>query len=210
MIVLGCSSTKKTQRAENYNGNGLLVVLQITESNVTTDRISKLKDAISKRLDRFGIVSFKINESENHELYVELPGLRDHKIPETILKTGILEFKNEDGQTIITGVDIENVTVEIDKSSGQAEVTLVFNNLGSQKLAEATTINIGKKLLIYLDDRLLQAPVIKEPITGGKARIAGYNNEEEAQIIATLIRSGALPMKTSIKEITDGDTVWKY
>ncbi len=82
---------------------------------------------------------------------------------------------------------------------GVPEVSLVFNNMGANKFAELTGGNIGKSMAIVLDKVIKSAPVIQTKIAGGRAVITlgrGRVREQainEAKMIATALRAGALP-----------------
>lgn len=68
-----------------------------------------------------------------------------------------------------------------------------FNGRGTRRFAHVTEANIGKPFAIVLDDRVISAPVIREPITGGSGQISGNFTLEEANSVAMLLRAGALP-----------------
>jgi len=68
-----------------------------------------------------------------------------------------------------------------------------FNGRGARRFAHLTEENVGKALAIVLDDKVLSAPVIREPITGGSVQISGNFTLEEANSVAMLLRAGALP-----------------
>ena len=56
-----------------------------------------------------------------------------------------------------------------------------------------------------LDDKVLSAPVIREPIIGGSGQISGSFTADSATTLAALLRAGALPAKlTVIEERTVG------
>ncbi|WP_375313834.1 preprotein translocase subunit SecD [Bradyrhizobium sp. A5] len=68
-----------------------------------------------------------------------------------------------------------------------------FNGHGTRRFAHVTGENIGKPFAIVLDDKVISAPVIREPITGGSGQISGNFTLEEANSVAMLLRAGALP-----------------
>lgn len=89
---------------------------------------------------------------------------------------------------------------------GRPQVSFRFNTNGAKKFGEITKENSGKRLAIVLDDKIISAPVINEPIMGG----AGVINSdrftmEEANNLALLLRAGALPAPLiAIEERTVG------
>ena len=134
-------------------------------------------------------------------MIVELAGIKDpEEAVNTMVKTAFLEFKTEDGKTVVTGKDLEDAQEGKDPTSGAVEVNLAFKSEGSQKFAQATTANVGRHIAIILDGKTIQNPVVQNAITNGKARITGYESLQEAHNIAILLRSGALPVKVEVIE----------
>ncbi|QPF94154.1 SecDF P1 head subdomain-containing protein [Bradyrhizobium commune] len=68
-----------------------------------------------------------------------------------------------------------------------------FNGRGARRFAHVTEENVGKPFAIVLDDKVVSAPVIREPITGGSGQISGNFTLEEANSVAMLLRAGSLP-----------------
>ena len=76
---------------------------------------------------------------------------------------------------------------------------------GARKFAEATRENVGKPFAIVLDNKVISAPVIREPILGGSGQISGNFTVQQANDLAILLRAGALPAPlTVIEERTVG------
>ena len=84
--------------------------------------------------------------------------------------------------------------------NSQPAVSFEFNSVGSKIFAEITKQSAGKRFAIVLDSKLLSAPVINEPITGGKGIISGSFTVESANDLALLLRAGALPAPLNIIE----------
>ena len=111
----------------------------------------------------------------------------------------MLEFKDEDGNTVMTGTDLKNAQAAMNQNN-QNVVDLEFSDEGSKKFADLTMQNVGRTIAILLDGEVLTDPVVREPILGGRAEISGQRTLEEAQRLAVLLRSGALPVKVNIIE----------
>jgi protein-export membrane protein SecD len=79
-------------------------------------------------------------------------------------------------------------------------VSLTFSNRGATQFAQVTKANVGNHLAIVLDNVVRSAPVIREAIRGGRASITGSFNDEEALVLATVLRAGALPVDVKIAE----------
>ena len=83
---------------------------------------------------------------------------------------------------------------------GSPVVSFEFNNKGGRKFGKITTENIGKRLAIVLDKKIISSPNIREPITGGKGIITGQFTFQEVTDLAMLLRAGALPAPLNIIE----------
>ena len=83
---------------------------------------------------------------------------------------------------------------------GQPVVTFRFNGQGARRFGEATSKNVGKRFAIVLDNKVISAPSINEPITGGSGQISGHFTVESSNELSLLLRSGALPAKLKVEE----------
>ena len=101
-------------------------------------------------------------------------------------------------RNIISGDLLTNAYPTLDK--GVAVVAFEFNNKGGRKFGKITTDNLGKKLAIVLDKKVISSPNIREPITGGKGIITGQFSFQEATDLSMLLRAGALPAPLTIVE----------
>ncbi len=171
------------------------------QAKVNDETMKQLLQTIERRVNAFGVSEPVIQQEGKNRIIVELAGIKDpEKAVNEIIKTAFLEFKTEDGKTILTGADLKDAVEAKDPVSGAVEVDLEFNKEGARKFAEVTSANVGRNIAILLDGQVLQNPRVDEPITGGKARITGYSSLEEAHTIAVLLNSGALPLKAEVIE----------
>jgi preprotein translocase subunit SecD len=83
----------------------------------------------------------------------------------------------------------------------QPVVAFAFNPAGAQRFARITTDNVGKRFAIVLDGRVISAPHIMGPITGGKCIIEGAFTTQEANELAVLLNSGALPVTLKLVDM---------
>ena len=170
------------------------------EAAVNEDAMERVVKIMEKRVNELGLTEPIIQRQGERRIIVELPGIKDpDKAIQVNGKTAMLEFKDEEGNTALTGTDLQNAKEETDQQ-GQNLVALEFSSEGGQKFADLTTKNVGRKIAILLDGEVLTAPNVKEPITGGKAVITGSRTLEEAHNLAILLRSGSLPVKVNIIE----------
>ncbi|MBV8700073.1 MAG: protein translocase subunit SecD, partial [Bradyrhizobium sp.] len=108
-------------------------------------------------------------------------------------------------QVLVSGGDLTDAQPGFDQRTGEAIVTFRFNTVGSRKFAQASTENVGTRFAIVLDNEVISAPVIREPITGGSGQISGNFTVQSANDLAILLRAGALPAPlTVIEERTVG------
>lgn len=99
---------------------------------------------------------------------------------------------------MLTGEQLTDAQASFNES--QPVVSFAFDALGAKKFAEATTQHVGKRFAIVLDNQVISAPVIREPILGGRGIISGSFSVEAAKDLALLLRAGALPAPLSVLE----------
>src|SRR6266513_2607629 len=108
-------------------------------------------------------------------------------------------------QVLVSGGDLTDAQPGFDQRSGEPIVSFRFNTSGARKFAQATSENVGQPFAIVLDNEVISAPVIREPITGGSGQISGSFTVQQANDLAILLRAGALPAPlTVIEERTVG------
>jgi preprotein translocase subunit SecD len=103
-------------------------------------------------------------------------------------------------QVLVSGGDLTDAQPGFDQRSGEPIVTFRFNTSGARKFAQATLENVGQPFAIVLDNEVISAPVIREPITGGSGQISGNFTVQGANDLAILLRAGALPAPLTIIE----------
>ena len=79
-------------------------------------------------------------------------------------------------------------------------VSFKFDSVGGRRFGDATKENVGKPFAIVLDNKVISAPVIREPILGGSGIISGSFTAQSATDLALLLRAGALPAPLIILE----------
>ncbi|KRP96008.1 MULTISPECIES: protein translocase subunit SecD [Bradyrhizobium] len=108
-------------------------------------------------------------------------------------------------QVLVSGGELSDAQPGFDQRTGEAIVSFKFNTSGARKFAQATAENVGQPFAIVLDNKVISAPVIREPITGGQGQISGSFTVQSANDLAILMRAGALPAPlTVIEERTVG------
>jgi preprotein translocase subunit SecD len=103
-------------------------------------------------------------------------------------------------QVLVSGGDLIDAQTGFDQRSNEPIVNFKFNSAGSRKFAQATTENVQQPFAIVLDNEVISAPVIREPITGGQGQISGNFTVQSANDLAVLLRAGALPATLTVVE----------
>jgi preprotein translocase subunit SecD len=103
-------------------------------------------------------------------------------------------------QVLVSGGDLVDAQPGFDQRTNEPVVNFKFNTSGARKFAQATSDNVGLPFAIVLDNEVISAPVIREPITGGQGQISGGFTVQQANDLAILLRAGALPAPLTIIE----------
>jgi preprotein translocase subunit SecD len=101
---------------------------------------------------------------------------------------------------LVSGADLTDAQPGFDQRTSEPIVSFRFNTSGARKFAHVTQENVGKPFAIILDNQVISAPVIREPILGGSGQISGSFTVESANDLAILLRAGALPAPLTIIE----------
>jgi len=212
----------------NEDADGL-VTLSITDQGVN-DKIRKAIDqaieVLRRRIDALGTTEPNIQRQGIDRILVQVPGLQDPKRLKDILgTTAQLEFRMvaESGsapsdvetlpsvepnqpalpiekRVIVQGEDLIDAQPGFDQRTSEPIVNFKFNIRGAQRFGQATSESVGRSLAIVLDKKVISAPRIQSPITGGQGQISGRFTVEAANNLAILLRAGALPAPLTIVE----------
>ena len=199
-----------------YSKFGLIEIKDLT--------LAQSLEIVRKRIDEVGTKDPTIMKSGNDRILIELPGLKDpNRIKKLLGKTAnlnfrmvsenedtfgsdLLNFENSENQlniskrVILNGDNLVNAKPTLDNRNNEAVVNFTFDRVGTKKFARATTDNVGKRIAIILDNKIISAPVINEPIVSGAGIITGDFSFQSATDLALLLRSGALPAPLTIIE----------
>ena len=102
--------------------------------------------------------------------------------------------------TVMTGVDIKNVSVSADQSVGGFVVNFELTPNGTQIFADHTQANVGNFLTIVLDKKVISSPRISTSINDGQGQISGNFNSESANNLAITLRYGRLAVPVEVVE----------
>lgn len=101
-------------------------------------------------------------------------------------------------ETNLSGSDLKQAAVTFDPNTGKPQVQLTFTASGAKKFADITSNNVGKVVAIALDQQVIEAPTVQQPIVGGNAVITGGFTTQQANDLAIQLNAGALPVSLSV------------
>ncbi len=180
---------------------GIHIVLEAQEredSPITDTAMNSAMEVIRRRVDALGVTEPVIVREGARRIVVNLPGIEDpEEALEIIGRTARLEFTDEAGEILLTGEHLTSAQAmfqRTDAGGQQPVVSLQFDVQGTRLFADATEKHLNRRIIILLDDEVVQAPYVRSVIRDGSAVIEGYNSLQEAQEIAVVLNSGALPL----------------
>lgn len=194
-----------------------------------TELVNQSIEVIRRRVDPDGTTEPIIQRQGEDRIVLQVPGAEDpEQIKIVINQTAKLSFhmvKGDDpvapnavaspGHVILE--DMENKFWEVEKRQllggenlddagqgfdnfGNITVNFKFDSVGGKIFGDLTKNNVGKRFASVLDDVVISAPAIREPILGGNGQITGDFKIDEANELAKLLRAGALPATLKIME----------
>ena len=109
---------------------------------------------------------------------------------------------------MVGGDRLTDATGTFNEQNGQAVVNFRFDSVGAREFGEVTKNHVGQRFAIVLDNKVIEAPVIREPILGGSGQIEGSFTIQTANDLAVLLRAGALPAPLKVlSQSTVGPTL---
>ncbi|MEL7199887.1 MAG: hypothetical protein AAGL10_16375 [Pseudomonadota bacterium] len=105
----------------------------------------------------------------------------------------------------ITSRFVESASVYPDPSAGRSLINVTFNKKGAQKFGRLSERNVGKRLAIVINGKVVSAPIIQEPILGGMVQISGGFQANEAESLAMQLNSGELSAPLKVARVTPID-----
>jgi len=204
-----------------------LVSIKYSKYGIVEIKNSALNDSLEivrRRIDEVGTNEPTIIRRGNDRILIELPGLSDpNRIKKLLGKTANLTFRIvsdqpddfgsevlyfEDGVTklnvnkrvVMSGDNLDNAIPSFNNQNNETVVSFSLDRVGAKRFARITTNSVGKRLAIILDNKIVSAPQIREPIVGGNGQISGNFTFQSATDLAVLLRSGALPAPLNIIE----------
>ncbi len=196
----------------------------IALKKIQDQTIGQSIEIVRRRVDETGTREPVITRQGEDRIIVQLPGVEDPQYVKKILgKTAKLTFHLVDNTGRSAGTlslpSIENPAekVKVERRPmisgdmltnaqycqtqyGQSAVCFNLNGIGAKKFCRVTREHSGALFAIVLDNEVVSAPRINEPICGGAGQISGSFSVQEANDLALLLRAGALPAPLNILE----------
>lgn len=180
-------------------------------------------EVIRHRVDQVGVSEPVISRVGEDRILVQMPGVENPaQLRELLGSTAkmsfqmvapgpgpgvsMLEMRDGSGaipvedRVALSGDRLDRAASAFDPDTGRPMVTFAFDRHGGITFAEITAANIGQRFAVVLDGAVLTAPVIQTAIPGGQGQITGDFTVEEAQTLAVLLTSGALPASLEVIE----------
>ncbi len=190
---------------------GVYVVMEANtdlEGEELKDAMEQTQAVIEERVNQMGLAEPVVTIEGEKRIRVELPGAEDaQEAINQIGTTAQLQFALADGTIVLDGSNVKNAEAAMDNESAGYAVDLQFDGDGADLFHEATATAYSgtvtsaiegvddKAVMIILDGQIISAPVVNEPISGGRCSITGGFTQEEATNLAALIEGGALPLE---------------
>ncbi len=228
LMVIGSlyiTFTKPINKGLDIQG-GIKLVLQAEP----TDKVKEINQTVmtsaisvvGNRVNGLGVAEPIIQQKGENQIIVEIPSVKDPAEAIRIVgETTELKFKEQDidpktqqpkmvvknGKSDVvwkeTGLDghmIKDASTQPNGMGSQWAVIVSFNDDGAKLFGDLTTRLVGKPLGIELDGKIISAPNIHEPITGGSANITGNFTAKDAQELVIKLKAGQFPVPLKMVE----------
>jgi protein-export membrane protein SecD len=156
---------------------------------------TRLKELLGKTAK----LSFRLLCNEQPTAAGERPPPECEALPEQ-KDPNVVMWVQTSSRATVEGEDLNDAQPAFDSRSNEPVVSFRFNQQGALRFGQLTRDNVGRPFAIVLDNEVVSAPRINEPILGGSGQISGRFTTDEANDLAIVLRSGALPAKLTIVE----------
>ena len=189
---------------------------------VQADAVSRSIEVIRTRIDEAGVAEPSIQSLGRDRILVQMPGVTDPASLRALLgataqltfhrvvaegSAGSVRLTEAGGAAVsvearpaLDGERLADASAAFDPDSGAPTVQFRFDAEGARIFGELTQSLVGQQFAIVLDEEVISAPVIQEPILGGSGVISGAFTVEETTTLAALLRAGALPVPLEVIE----------
>lgn len=211
-------------------GNTLVLKLNPQAlTDLSTKAVEQSISIVRRRIDETGVNEPIVARQGQNRVLVELPGVSEpDRIKRLLGSTAKMTFRLVAPEGTTSGAEVEmlpmtnasegpaklpvyrhvevdganliRASASLDNRSGGWVVNFALDSIGTRRFADVSTKHVGRPFAIVLDNKVISAPVIREPIIGGQGQISGNFTVEEANDLAVLLRAGALPAPLTIVE----------
>ena len=158
------------------------------------DLLDSTMGVISKRLTEKGYPEATVSQLGNSGIRVEIPAVTDPAaVLDLIGSPAKLEFSGPDGVVFMEGRHLQAATPTVDDNY-QPAISFKLTSEGGKLFGDKTAECIGQSITITLDGEVLMSPTVNEAIYGGQVLVTGSFTTEDAENIALMLQSGALPL----------------
>lgn len=173
-ILVQVPGEKDPQRLKNIIGTTAKLEFRLVDQSMPVEQ------ALAGRAPADSIVLYE-EVKENGRVVQQIPYLIQRRV-------------------IVTGEDLVDAQAAFNAQQAEWVVNFRFNSSGGRKFAQVTQENVNRPFAIVLDNKVISAPVIREPILGGSGQISGRFTADSAANLALLLRAGALPAPLTVVE----------
>jgi SecD/SecF fusion protein len=205
------------------DGVVLLALSKVGLDHAATAAADTSLEVIRHRVDQVGVSEPVISRVGDDRILVQMPGVENPAQLRALLGStakmsfqmvapgpgpGVSMLPLRDGSgdipvedhVALSGDRLDSASSGFEQGTGRPMVMFNFDRQGGTSFAEITAANIGQRFAVVLDGEVLTAPVIQQAIPGGQGQITGSFTVEEAQTLAVLLTSGALPASLEVIE----------
>jgi SecD/SecF fusion protein len=214
----------------NVDGTLLTLTLSPAAlTDMASKAVEQSVSIVRRRIDETGVNEPVVARQGRDRIIVELPGVSDpDRIKRLLGSTAKMTFRlvapegsQADAETDllpyaesghrtdslavrrhveVDGANLTSASAGQDSRRGEWVVNFALDRLGAKRFADVSTQHVGEPFAIVLDNKVISAPVIREPILGGQGQISGNFSVEGANDLAVLLRAGALPAPLTVVE----------
>ena len=226
-VIQGSLANERMLQIEQSGARTIdVTITSAARSQLAKEAQDKTKEIVRRRVDPDGVAEISVVPQGDNRIILEAPGEDNPQRLKLLLgQAGRLVFSMVDSGAsaverpgwrflpmwdgngrllvsdtpIVTGADIRNASQGFDEG-GRPQINFTLNGSGVKKFSDTTVRFPDEIFAIVLDDRIMSAPRINEPIFGAGVRITGDFEIEEAIRLAAIIEAGELPAKLDFIE----------
>lgn len=201
---------------------GLRVTLVSDTPNPASEDLATARNIVENRVNQFGVSEALVATAGNDKVVVELPGLTSEdqqRALDLIGQQAVLEFRIVKSEfnslptealtlddlepVAFTGEIVSTASAQFQQSPGVPSGPVVVFEIrasDAQAFGSFTGGNVGRRMAIVLDGRIITAPTLQSRISDS-GQITGIGTLEEASDIAVVLRTGSLPISLKVDEV---------